>query len=306
MHDKTQAMVLASFAADSLALGVHWIYNTRVIDKKFGRVEHFIKPEHPTYHPTKDLGDFTHYGDQTLVLLESVAECDGFILPDFSERWQALFNTYDGYIDGATKGTLENLASGKPPSESGSASDDLAGAARIAALVYIYRNDLQALIGSARAQTAFTHNNSTVIECAAFFATITYQILAGAAPLPAIERARKDAFHSDPFNEWIQQGLTSVAQDSRQAILDFGQMCEIPAAFPGVIHLIAKYENDLKTALVENGMAGGDSAGRGLLVGLVLGAHLGMEAIPAQWLDDMKARQQILDMLLKIDKRRGF
>ena len=38
MKEKPQAMVLASFAADSLALGVHWIYNPRVIDKKFGRV----------------------------------------------------------------------------------------------------------------------------------------------------------------------------------------------------------------------------------------------------------------------------
>ena len=62
MDDKPTAMVLASFAADSLALGVHWIYNTGVIDKKFGRVERFIKPERPTYHPTKDLGEFTHYG----------------------------------------------------------------------------------------------------------------------------------------------------------------------------------------------------------------------------------------------------
>lgn len=53
MKEKPQAMVLASFAADSLALGVHWIYNTHVIDKKFGRVEHYIKPERPTYHPTK-------------------------------------------------------------------------------------------------------------------------------------------------------------------------------------------------------------------------------------------------------------
>ena len=88
MKEKPKAMALASFAADSLALGVHWIYNTHVIDKKFGRVEHFFKPERPTYHPTKNRGEFTHYGDQTLILLESVAECEGFNLSDFSERWQ--------------------------------------------------------------------------------------------------------------------------------------------------------------------------------------------------------------------------
>jgi ADP-ribosylglycohydrolase len=306
MQEKPKAMVLASFAADSLALGVHWIYNTHVIDKKFGRVEHYIKPERPTYHPAKKRGEFTHYGDQALLLLESVAECNGFNLTDFSERWQELFDHYDGYVDGATKGTLENLASAKSPTESGSASDDLAGAARIAPLVYIYRHDLQEMVAAARAQTTFTHNNSAVIESAAFFAAITCEILAGTAPLAAIKKAQKDAFHSDPFSEWIQMGLESAGRDSRQTILDLGQMCEIPAAFPGVIHLIAKYENDLKTALVENVMAGGDSAGRGLLAGMVLGAHMGMAAIPPEWLKDMKAYPQIMDMLSKIDNSRHF
>lgn len=306
MNEKPKAMVLSSFAADSLALGVHWIYNTRVIDKKFGRVEHFLKPERPTYHPTKERGEFTHYGDQTLILLESVAECNGFNLADFSERWQSLFANYAGYVDGATKATLENLASEKSPTESGSGSDDLAGASRIASLVYVYRNDPQELMAGARAQTAFTHNNSHVIQSAAFFATIAHQILAGATPLAAIEQAKKDEFHSDPFKEWIQKGLESTEQDSRQAISDIGQMCEIPAAFPAVVHLIAKYENDLKTALIENVMAGGDSAGRGLLVGLVLGAHLGMDAIPSEWLSDMKTYPQIVEMLARIDKSRGF
>jgi ADP-ribosylglycohydrolase len=306
MNEKPKAMVLSSFAADSLALGVHWIYNTRVIDKKFGRVEHFLKPERPTYHPTKERGEFTHYGDQTLILLESVAECNGFNLADFSERWQSLFANYAGYVDGATKATLETLASEKSPTESGSGSDDLAGASRIASLVYVYRNDPQELMAGARAQTAFTHNNSHVIQSAAFFATIAHQILAGATPLAAIEQAKKDEFHSDPFKEWIQKGLESAEQDSRQAISDIGQMCEIPAAFAAVVHLIAKYENDLKTALIENVMAGGDSAGRGLLVGLVLGAHLGMDAIPSEWLSDMKTYPQIVEMLARIDKSRGF
>jgi ADP-ribosylglycohydrolase len=299
-------MVLASFAADSLALGVHWIYNTGVIDKKFGRVERFIKPERPTYHPTKDLGEFTHYGDQSLILLESVSECNRFDLSDFSDRWQKLFASYDGYVDGATKGTLENLAAGKSPSESGSGSDDLAGASRIAPLVYLYRNDLPALIAGARAQTAFTHNHGAVIESAAFFATIAFRILAGAAPTAAIEQTREEVQYSRTVREWIQAGLSSVAQNSRLAISDFGQMCEIPAAFPGVIHLIAKYETDLKTALVENAMAGGDSAGRGLLVGMVLGAYLGQDAIPPEWLHEMKARRRILDLLEKIDNGQDF
>ena len=223
-------MVLASFAADSLALGVHWIYNTRVIDKKFGRVEHFLKPERPTYHPTKERGEFTHYGDQTLILLESIAESKGFNLSDFSARWQKSFENYNGYVDGATKGTLANLAAGKSLPESGSDSDDLAGASRIAPLVFTYRNSLQELIDGVTAQTAFTHNHPHVIQSASFFATIAFQILAGTSPLEAIEQAKRKAFQSAPLKNWIEMGLESAARDSREAILDFGQMCEIEAA----------------------------------------------------------------------------
>jgi hypothetical protein len=86
-------MVLASFIADSLALGVHWIYDASKIANEYGRVETFIKPKEDSYHPTKDKGEFTHYGDQQLVLLESVAAKNGFDLNDFSDRWQRLLAT---------------------------------------------------------------------------------------------------------------------------------------------------------------------------------------------------------------------
>jgi ADP-ribosylglycohydrolase len=301
MRTKTDAMVLASLAADSLALGVHWIYNTNVIDKKFGRVETYLKPERPTYHPTKARGEFTHYGDQTMILLESVSKCAGFDLSDFSQRWQNFFENYDGYFDSATNATLENIKSGKLPKEAGSSSDDLAGAARIAPLIHVYRDDLEKLVASAVSQTAFTHNNSQVIKSAEFFSMVAYLILAGTSPVTAIERVKREKFSSDPFSEWIEMGLQSVERDTRQSIKDFGQMCETAAAFPGVIHLIAKYENDLKHALVENVMAGGDSAGRGLIVGMLLGAYLGMDTLPQSWLTDMKAYPQIADMLTQIN-----
>lgn len=297
MKDHAQSMVLASFAADSLSLGVHWIYNTNVIDKKWGRVEAYFKPERPTYHPTKDLGEFTHYGDQMLVLLKSIADSSGFNLNHFANRWQEFFSSYDGYFDAATKDTRENFAAGKGPIESASASDDFAGAARIAPLAYCYRNDLDTLIDSARSQTALTHGNQEVIESAEFFSRVVFKVLHGEAPTAAIKQTLREGFDRKPYSKWIEKGLNTVEKDTRQTMLDFGQMCEIEAAFPCVVHLIAKYEDDLKEGLIENAMAGGDSAGRGLMVGMVLGAHQGVAAIPPKWLFDLKSHQEIVDLL---------
>ena len=301
MNDKAQAMVLASFAADALSLGVHWIYNTNVIDKKWGRVEEYLKPERPTYHPAKDLGEFTHYGDQMLVLLESVAAGSGFDQTNFADHWQQFFISYDGYFDGATKTTLENMGSGKEPPEAGSDSDDFAGAARLAPLAYCYRNDLDKLVDSARAQTVITHNCQTVIDSAEFFAGLAFKVLRGEKPSSAIQNALGEGYDRAPFSKWIEDGIQSAEKDTRQAIFDFGQMCEIDAAFPCVIHLITKYEDNLREGLIENAMAGGDSAGRGLTVGMVLGAHLGLDAIPPTWLSDLKSYREIVDLMNQID-----
>jgi ADP-ribosylglycohydrolase len=297
MNAKAQAMLLASFVGDALSLGVHWIYNTNVIDKKWGRVENYIKPERPTNHPTKDLGDFTHYGDQTLVLLESVAENLDYSLNHFATRWQDFFKNYDGYFDGATKDTLDNLAAGRELIAAGSGSDDLAGAARIAPLVYCYRSDEGKLIQSVRSQTAFTHNNPEVIDSAEIFARATLQVLDGQTPVAAIKQVVDDLFSREPYTEWVQEGLQSATVKTRQAMLDFGQMCEVESAFPCVIHLVAKYEKNLSQALIENAMAGGDSAGRGLIAGMILGAHLGLEAIPPRWLTELKAHDRIVELM---------
>ncbi len=301
MKDNARAMLLASFAADSLALGAHWIYDTRLIDQTFGRVEHLIKPLETSYHPTKNRGDFTHYGDQTLCLLESIALRGDFDLDHFARHWQRLFADYTGYLDGATKATLANFAAGKGPAGSGSGSTELGGAARIGPLVYRYRDDMERMVASARAQTVLTHHTSQVVDSAEFFARVVWRVLQGGAPIQAIEQVVDESFDRSPFVEWVGAGLSSSGRKTRGVIADFGQMCDTGAAFPAVVHLVAKYPEQLGEALVENVMAGGDSAARGLVVGMILGAHVGFAGIPEDWIADLRRHDRILDLIAKID-----
>ncbi len=291
---------MASFAADSLALGAHWIYDPQKIESEFGRIESLKKPYPQSFHKTRNRGEFTHYGDQMLVLLESVAEKGRFDLADFSHRWQKLFENYDGYVDGATRNTLANYIKGKPIDEVGSGSDDLAGASRIAPLVCLYRNDPDALIKSANAQTRMTHTDPATVESAEYFALVTRAVLKGAAPIEAMKSVAEVHFDISAVSAWLQKGLAMQARDSIEVIGDFGRSCHTGEMFPGVVHLIARYENDLKEALVQCVMAGGDSAARGALVGMVLGAHLGMEYLPRQWFQEMKAGAEIETLLKKI------
>jgi ADP-ribosylglycohydrolase len=300
MQNNARAMVLASFTADSLALGVHWIYDASKIAYEYGRVETYIKPKESSYHPTKDKGDFTHYGDQQLVLLESVARKRGFDLNDFSQHWQGFFQNYNGYFDAATKGTLRNFSKGKDPQNSGSPSNDLAGACRIAPLVLCYPNDLDELVETAKVQTRMTHRDPLTVRCSEFFARSAWKSLRGIPPAEAVTEVAQETFPETIIAEWVAEGLESKSMDSISAIGSFGQSCHTSDAFPGVIHLIAKYENDLREGLIQSVMAGGDNAARGMAVGMILGAYLGEEHLPEPWVTELKKGKEIQDLFSQI------
>lgn len=297
MTNRAQAMVLASFAADALAVGVHWVYDTDALALEYGRVETFLKPSPGSYHASKACGDFTHYGDQAAVLLESVSAKRGFDLDDFSGRWRAMFDHYSGYMDRATRDTLAGYAAGRPPDQAGSYSEDLAGAARIAPLILAEQRDLDRLVQSVRSQTAMTHHNRTTIDAAEFFARSVWWVLNGVMPTDAVRQVAMDHFEGAALSRWVRVGLESVEEDSVAAIGRFGRSCHTAEAFPGVIHLLAKYEDDLKEAVIQAVMAGGDNAARAMAVGMILGAHLGWEAIPPDWTTGLSRREQILSLM---------
>lgn len=294
--DAALAGVLTSFAADSLALGAHWIYDTRLIANKIGRVDSLMAPRPDSYHKHRGAGDFTHYGDQTFTLLQSVAASGGFDLNDFFRRWKLLFADYDGYVDGASRNTTSRIDFGEGPESSGANSSDLAGASRIAPLVLALREDLPALVAAARAQTRMTHNNSVVVDTAEFFARAAHAALTGAQPAEALAHAAEAKYLSAPIASWLDKGLELASADTVSAIAQFGQSCNVEGAFPGVVQIIARHGDDLAEGLVQNVMAGGDSAARGLLAGLVLGCAAGPDAVLQAWVDGMTHAAAIKDL----------
>ncbi len=296
----TNAMVLASFAGDALALGGHWVYNAPVIEKKYGRLDRYEDPLGKSYHPTKKKGDFTHYGDQMLLLLEDIAAQGKFDPAHFADSWRKYFQSYDGYFDKATKATLENFQKGASFRDSGSDSEELGGASRISPILYFCSKTGGNFLPAVRAQTAMTHNHPDVIKSAVFFSDVTLRVLGGRSPTAAIDEVADSCGGQQRIIEWVRRGKESLGKDTRESIAAFGQHCGTHAAFPGVIHLIYKYEKNLKDALIENVMAGGDSAARGMMAGMILGAYNGLEAIPGHWLSEMKAYPRIQDLLNNI------
>ncbi len=297
MTSNACASVWGALTADSLALGAHWIYDTAQIDDQIGRVDRLMDPPPSTFHQTKKMGEFAHYGDQVMVLLTSIVESGDFRLDSFAAAWEALFVGYEGYFDHATKETLKNFQTAKSPRHAGSGSTDLSGAARIAPLVCRYADDPQALVDASRAQTAMTHNVPDVVDSAEFFARTLVEVLAGRPPREALQAVRRAHFDRPPFDGWVDAGLKSAGEATRSAIRQFGQMCDVGAGFPGVVHLIAAYTGSFEDILIANVMAGGDSAARGLLAGTILGASTGLDGIPLRWREALAQRNRIQELL---------
>lgn len=296
---RVRAAVLGSFLGDSLALGLHWIYDTGEVARlaaphlEGGVLSRLLPPPLGSYHPTKKAGEFTHYGDQALTLLRAVTAGGGFSLREFHARWLALFSGYEGYVDGATRNSLARFEAGVEPEDGGAASSDLAGAARLAPLLLHHGQDLPALVAAARAQTRMTHNHAQVLDAAEFLARSAHALLQGAAMREAFASALAGNYATDAVREWVAEGLDSAGVPTMDVIASFGQSCNVAGAFPAVIHLAARHEGDLARGLTECVLAGGDSAARAMAAGLLLGARLGPDALPAAWLRDLAATTEI-------------
>ena len=296
-------ILITSLVADALSLGSHWIYSQREIADKFGDITGYSDPA-TSYHPGKQAGDFTHYGDQTMLLLRSLALHGRFDLASFANEWRLFWEQTEtqSYRDGATKATLANLRNGLSPSQAASPSNDIAGAARIAPLFLLKWKSDDDLIAAARAQTSFTHGDPAVVEAAEFFARVTLAVQQGIA-IPDALRAvvPQTAWNAIPGN-WFEAALASSASAATDssATKAHGLTCHVPDAFPAICHLLMRHPNDGVAALTANVAAGGDSAARGMIMGMIHGAKPDAKPLPEHWLTDLRAYSEIQQLIKTI------
>ncbi len=296
----TTDIVLGSFIGDSLALGPHWIYNQSQIREKLGPISNY-QPPMSAYHQGKAAGDQTHYGDQALVLLRSISKRGNFNLAGFAADWHAFWEdpTTISYRDGATKATLAHLQS---ESNGASTSGDIAGAARIGPLFLLKWQSEEELLFAVRVQTAFTHGAPAVIEAALFFAQVTLAVQGGDPIRAALEKTMKLSEWNSLSEEWLGCALASADSDlsDAAALENHGLTCHAEDAFPCICHLLLRHPQDPATALIENANAGGDSAARGMIMGLIYGAAFPISSWPAKWLTALNARVEINTLICKL------
>jgi ADP-ribosylglycohydrolase len=281
MFDKNRIkdIILSSLVADAYSLGAHWIYDENQL-KSLDLDWNDLNNAKAIWHKNKSAGDFTHYGDQTYWLYQFLQNKESFDPISYIDFWKSKIEVYNGYIDGSTRETLQNIDDEVVPT--GSNSTDLSIIGRISPLLLV-SNSKDDFLENVESFVKCTHNSPEAIVSSKFFATLLFEVLLGNEIEESI-LSLKDSFDTK-IQAYVYSGIASKTDDTFETIRAFGSACDIQGGFEGVIHLICKYDN-FKDLLVCNARAGGDSSARGMIAATILMAQKNnMNQIPNTWLN---------------------
>lgn len=254
----------------------------------------------------KMAGEQTDYGDYNILILEHLAAhpTERIDLRRLIPRWQERLETWRAWMCTQTKQTNDQVLQGVPLDRIGGMSNAMA--IRHAAAYAAFSSEEDVVHAAKTAM--FTHREASALEGGEFFARVTHRIIhqrmtAREAILDVSSRSSsfiqgkvKQAIEKvqeaiDPGKalsreEFVDDlALTSMARlwdVGRTEPIKVGKASPTEGTLPGSIYFILKYEGDLAAAIKANAMVGGDNASRAIAIGMVMGAELGVEAIPKE------------------------
>lgn len=315
LESRLRGMIWGQFVGDAACLGTHWIYNLSELQAAYPNGIHgFEVPREGHFHAGKQRGDQTHYGDAALILLESIAAKGALDVTDYGSRFVEFAGSYTGYIDHATRGTLEAYESwkeGRPGDafsfQEGADDDQLANASSLAPLVAVYFGE-ESLLGLVERATRVRQNNERAVAYMKGHARILVELLEGRDIHSSLHRVEEMVVYDGEMGTEVKRKIAAafslLGTNTTSATQQLGQSCPLISSFPSSVHsLLRSFENFPETIL-HIAKAGGDSAGRAAMTGAWLGAHLGVDAIPDDWIERLNAQDRIAAAIDRIVKAR--
>jgi ADP-ribosylglycohydrolase len=281
-HSNAAACLMGALVADAASLGLHWIYDpARIAEVAQAQGAAFapLDPGNfggiPAYyaHGARQDGDLTQYGEVLAVMIRSLNTTDHFDASAFQAAYAAHFGpggTYIGYIDRVMRGTLANLAAGHTD-PSGIDDDQLPAVAGLPAVVvaHLGRPDLSTTVAAA---IRVTNVNDTALDYGMAFAALLAMVLNGQSVTQALAAIATGA--QGDLGDALKAALADTGSSTDYGEVT-GRACHLPMALPLCFHILANHHS-FATAVEANILAGGDSAGRAIIIGAVMGAAYGM------------------------------
>lgn len=237
-------------------------------------------------------GQVTDDTQLAVCLAESLRANGGFSLEDVARRYLA-WGAHAFDVGSQTAAALSALRRGARPEDAGRLVWEARGRQpagngslmRTAPLGVYFADDLPALRAAARAESSLTHFDPRCVEaCVAFDAAIACAVRTQ-TPSPRAMLAAAQAELTEPA---LREDLALAQQDDPQLSGPQVHLHE-HQGFVRVAFRLAFWEllhaPSFEAALVDVVNRGGDADTNGAITGALLGAALGVDAIPRRWRD---------------------
>lgn len=148
---------------------------------------------------------------------------------------------------------------------------------------------------------ALTHGHPSGYLSAGVLASIISSIINGSNIETAIEDASTELTKHENHQECYQaiQGAVDLSYKSiepREAISKLGEGWVGEETLAIAIYCALKYKDDFKKAITISVNHDGDSDSTGAVTGNILGAYLGMDAIPKEWIKKVELKDEIIQI----------
>jgi len=308
-------VVLGALVADAASMGLHWLYDpdrlakiAEGLDPIFLAADqlHFDDAEGYFAHMGKRSGELSQYGATLVLAMDSLTATGGRLaVAEYQKRYLAFYGPggeWKGYIDRPTRGALARLGAAiddDTPAVSGIDDDQMPAISPVPAVVAAgpERPGLeQDVIGMVRV----TNDNPIATEAALIVARVIRALLEGEETAAVLTREAEAA--GDQLQPLLREALAMGDRGSVEVAGHFGRACHVQQGLPVVFH-IAGHATSYESAVRTNILAGGDSCGRAMALGAILGARFGFggeRGIPLAWLTRLAGGARLFDQAYRL------
>lgn len=321
IHSRRKGAILGMFIGDALAMPVHWYYDRNALARDYGRVTGYITPRnphpdsilwrshYPAPSPSMDIlhdqrpywgrpgihyHQFLKAGENTLnlklcrILIDTLVEKGGYDADEYLDRYIRFMTAPDShrdtYVEEYHRHFFTRYARGNPPRACGVIEKHISGVIGMIPLIVYYADDPELGRRQAFEHLRLTHLGDRMASAGKLVVDILQPVLSGESLLDVLTRAIRRQDHpmlGHPFFKWLADPDEIVVGKR------LSTACYVEDAMPATLYLALKYHQDVEGGLIANTNLGGDNAGRGAVLGALLGAANGDGSFPARWIEGL-------------------